>query len=230
MLEPVMAFEEVFSQKKHKLAYEKLVVQNDATCAALAEWYFRANPLPKDLGSWVYITINAGINCSVFNVSRPLFQHRHRQPEMGHTLPALHPRDPFDPTKHSGCPTHDWCFEGLASGDAMQKRWGDDWDSDPLAWDLEAYYVALLTLSVMLGFRPDKIVLAGYVVHRNPEFLRLVRDKFDDLNAGYIQDDKVGDLERFISAAGRQDEWANVSGALVMARDAVLGPPVSVID
>jgi fructokinase len=217
--DPVIDFKKVFSRRTHELAYTDLVVQNDATCATLAEWFFRQDRR-GDYSLWLYITINAGVNCGVVNVTRPLFQYRH--PEMGHVFPAIHPNDPFDPEKHSGCPSHTWCFEGIASGDAMQKRWGDDWNSDERAWQLEAHYVAQLCLTAMLAFLPDRIGLGGYVVRKNPDFLPMVRAQFAALNKGYIQNDSVDNLATYISA-GRFDDKVNALGALVLALGTIAG-------
>ena len=225
--DPIIRFKNVFAAQKRGLANARLAVQNDATCGALAEWYFRENPRTEDLGLWVYITINEGVNCGVLNVSRPLFQYRHA--EIGHVFPARHPKDPFDPEKHSSCPLHLWCFEGIASGASMRKRWGDDWSADPRAWNLEAFYVGQLCLTAMLGFRPDRLVLGGYVVHRNPEFLPMVRAAFAALNNGYIEDGKAENPATYISA-GQFDDRVNVLGALVLALDAAVGGPRSVVD
>ena len=218
---PVMELREIFSRRRHPLTYTGLAVQNDATCAAAAEWYFRDDPQPDD-DLWVYITVNDGINCGAYNnIARPLFRYRH--PEIGHAFPRMAPDDPFNPKRHSGCPAHHFCFEAIASGVSMQKRWGNNWDADVRAWKLEAFYVAQLCLTGgMLAFRADKVLLGGYVIRRNPDFLVMVRDEFEKLNAGYIKDEKMHDLETYISA-GQFDDKVNVLGGLVLALETVVG-------
>ena len=218
---PVLAFNEIFSSQGFDIGRIGVEVQNDATCAALAEWYFHNDYKEDDKGrAWrdtdrrLYVTFNDGVNCGLIHYNRSYFEFAH--PEMGHTFPRLHPFDVFDPQKHSGCTSHRWCFEGIASGVSLRKRWGKEWESNAEAWRLQAYYAAQLVLDGMLAFSPDIIILGGYVVHKNPDFLPMVRHEFAALNAGYIDDERTRSLDRYIVAGHRRDE-ANILGALVLA-------------
>ena len=84
-------------------------------------------------------------------------------PEMGHSLlPHDRERDPFE----GACPFHNDCFEGLASGPALEKRWGQKAETLPLdhpAWDLEAHYIALALANYIYTLSPQRIIIGGGV-------------------------------------------------------------------
>ena len=226
----VLAFNEIFSSQGFDMGRIILEVQNDATCAALAEWYFHNDYKEDDRGrAWrdtdrrLYVTFNDGVNCGLIQCNRSYFNLAH--PEMGHTFPRMHPFDLFDPKEHSGCNSHKWCFEGMASGVSLRMRWGKEWESNAEAWRLQAYYAAQLVLNGMLAFSPDIIILGGYVVHKNPDFLPMVRHEFAALNARYIDNERTRSLDRYIVAGHRGDE-ANILGALVLAAGNLRPRPV----
>lgn len=206
--------------------YNDYAVQNDATCAALAESYFRAEDTAHD-HDWLYITVGHGVNCGVVRFRRSLFRLAH--PEMGHVFPRLHPVDPFIPELHSTCKRHGCCYEGMASGGSLEKRWGSDWTSNPKAWGLEAFYIAQLCLTGMLAFSPDRILLGGYVTRMNDRFVGMVRKEFAVLNAGYIQSAQTKSLREYIVPARFGDD-ASLRGALVLAAQAGEPGALGVID
>jgi fructokinase len=107
-------------------------------------------------------------------------------PEMGHILlPHDRTRDPFE----GACPFHKDCFEGLASGPALEKRWGQKAETllpDHPAWELEADYVAMALSNYILTLSPQRIVIGGGVGGRE-ELLPLIRQKVQALLNGYVQ-------------------------------------------
>lgn len=143
----------------------------DVNGAALGEWRWGA---AQGLGTFVYLTIGTGIGGGGLYEGK--LMHGLLHPEMGHIpIPRNPARDPFE----GSCPFHKDCFEGLASGPAMEKRWGQKAESlppDHPAWDLEAHYISLALQSFICTLMPERIVLGGGVMEQ-PRLLPLVRNK-----------------------------------------------------
>ena len=97
-------------------------------------------------------------------------------PEIGHMrVPHDRARDPFD----GACPYHGDCLEGLASGEAIQRRWGrrgEDLSGDAEVWELESEYLALGLVNVICTLSPQRIILGGGIP-KQPQVLPLVRSR-----------------------------------------------------
>ncbi len=110
----------------------------DVNAAAFGE--FTWVPENQGLESLVYFTIGTGIGAGVLILGKVI--HGLTHPEAGHVpLPHDWQMDPFP----GGCPFHGDCFEGLANGPAIAKRWGQPAQTLPEnhpAWELEATYIA----------------------------------------------------------------------------------------
>lgn len=87
----------------------------DVNAAALGEFLFGE---ARNLDSCLYITIGTGIGAGAIVEGRLLQGLSH--PEMGHIYIRRHPDDVYQ----GKCPYHKDCFEGLASGPAIEARWG----------------------------------------------------------------------------------------------------------
>ena len=75
-------------------------------------------------------------------------------------------RDPFA----GNCPVHGDCWEGLASGPALAARWNAspaDLPDEHPAWALEADYLALGILSIVMVASPHVVVAGGGVMERH---------------------------------------------------------------
>jgi fructokinase len=109
----------------------------DVNAAALGEQKWGA---AQGLENFVYLTIGTGIGGGAMVGGRLL--HGMVHPEMGHIMmPHDFERDPF----FGRCPFHKDCLEGMASGPAIEERWGkpgQDLPDDHPAWELEAHYLA----------------------------------------------------------------------------------------
>ena len=109
----------------------------DVNGAALGEWRWGA---AQGLDTFVYLTIGTGIGGGGMVNGKML--HGLVHPEMGHMLLRRDPeQDPFP----GSCPYHGGCLEGLASGPALERRWGvrsETLPPDHPAWALEAHYIA----------------------------------------------------------------------------------------
>ena len=164
----------------------------DVNMAAFGEWYW--TPGNRSLDPFVYITVGTGIGVGVLANGHPL--HGLVHPEAGHfAIPHNWQADPFP----GSCPYHGDCLEGLASGPAMNRRWGQPAETlpeDHPAWDLEAEYISLALTNLIYAYSPQKIVLGGGVA-LHPGFHDAVRHKVQRLLNGYVQSpillEKIGD-------------------------------------
>src|SRR2546425_7862543 len=103
-------------------------------------------------------------------------------PEFGHMrIPHDRTLDPFD----GACPYHADCFEGLASGEAIRRRWGRRGEEleDDAAWQLEAEYLALGLVNVICTISPRRIIVGGSVM-KQPALLPLVHRRGEKGVAG----------------------------------------------
>src|SRR6266404_8838945 len=88
----------------------------DVNAAALGEHLWGA---AQDVDTFCYITVGTGIGGGGMAGGKLL--HGLAHPEFGHVrIPHDRDRDPFAGV----CPYHGDCWEGLASGRAIEARWG----------------------------------------------------------------------------------------------------------
>jgi len=183
----------------------------DVNAAALAEHRWGAC---QGLDTFCYITVGTGIGGGGMAGGKLL--HGLLHPEFGHMrIPHDRDADPFDGV----CPYHGDCWEGLASGRAIEARWGQpaaSLDGDPAVWELEARYLALGLVSVMCVLSPERIVIGGGVAHHDG-LLALVRRDVLALMNGYLEASAVGDeIEDYITLPGLGTR-AGVLGAIALA-------------
>jgi fructokinase len=162
----------------------------------------------------VYMTIGTGIGAGNLVNGQPI--HGLVHPESGHILVRRHPDDPYQ----GGCPYHSDCLEGLASGPAIEHRWGrparELGISHP-AWELEAYYLAQAMCNLVCMLSPQRIILGGGVMNQVQMF-PMIRTRTHDLLGGYINSPAIlsSEIEDFIVPAELGDD-AGIIGALEMA-------------
>lgn len=192
-------------------------IDTDVNGAALAEARLGAG---RGLDSLVYYTIGTGVGGGAVVEGRLL--HGLVHPEMGHML--LRPcKD--DPAPHGFCPYHDGCLEGMATGVAIEKRWGVPAAQLPpehIAWDIEAEYLAQMCANTIVILSPKKIVLGGGVMHQVHLFPK-IRRRTQELLNGYVANDTIlHDIDNYIVAPGLGDN-AGAAGSLLLALDALKG-------
>lgn len=187
----------------------------DVNVAAIGEARWGA---AQGLSSFVYLTIGTGIGGGALIDGRPL--HGLIHPEMGHIrLPHDRNGDPFA----GSCPFHGDCLEGLASGPAIEKRWGKpakELPPDHPAWDLESHYLALAIVNFICTLSPQRIVLGGGVMSQQHLF-PLIRNKVQLNLAGYVQSPEI--LERiddYIVPPGLGHR-SGILGAIALAQQEV---------
>jgi fructokinase len=190
-----------------------LAIDTDVNGAALGEHVAGA---AKGVDTFVYYTIGTGIGGGGMIAGQLL--HGLTHPEMGHMgIPHDRARDPFA----GGCPSHGDCFEGLASGPAIEQRWGVKSEELPEghpAWGLEAHYIASALCNTMYLLSPKRIILGGGVMQQ--EFLfPLIRSEVKRLMNGYIQHRTVlEDIDSFIVAPGLGSRSGVVGSAALAQR------------
>jgi fructokinase len=184
----------------------------DVATAALGEQRWGA---AAGVDSVCYLTVGTGIGAGLLIDGRPV--HGLIHPEVGHLrIPHDRERDPFP----GSCPTHGDCWEGLAAGGAIRTRYGvnpKEIPNDHPAWALEADYVALGLLAIVLVASPQRVVVGGGVMAR-PGLLDAVRARLVELNAGYLETPMMGDaIDRYVVAPAL-GERAGVLGAIALAQ------------
>ena len=138
-------------------------------------------------------------------------------PEMGHiSLPR-------DPVHTSVCPFHEDCFEGLASGPALEHHWGakaETFEIGHPAWETEAGYIARALRSFICTISPQRIVLGGGVMDQTHLF-PLIREKtLAELN-GYVQAPEIlAAMDEYIVPVALEGK-AGILGAFVLAEQAL---------
>ena len=183
----------------------------DVAVAALGEHRWGAG---RGTRSLCYLTVGTGVGAGLLIDGRPL--HGLIHPEVGHIrIPHDRRLDPFEGV----CPAHGDCWEGLASGPAIAKRWDTsppDLPEDHPAWTLEADYIALGILSIVLIASPHRVIAGGGVMDR-PPLLPMVRTRLRELVAGYLDTSMLGeDIDSYLVAPALGDE-AGVLGAIALA-------------
>lgn len=155
----------------------------DVNGAALAEHRWGA---AQTCSAMAYVTVGTGIGGGFILRDGPLRGLRH--PEIGHIMPRRHPQDGDFP---GTCPFHRDCLEGLASGPAIEARWGatlTELPSTHEAHDIVAWYLAHLVLTIAAFVSPERIILGGGVMHA-AQLLPRVGRAARKLAAGYFGDD-----------------------------------------
>lgn len=183
----------------------------DVNTAALGEYLWGAS---KGCDPSLYLTIGTGIGGGYIVNGRPLIGLLSL--EMGHVLiPHNRELDPFP----GNCPFHDDCFEGLASGPAIEKRLGLTGAVIPeqdAFWDIEADYIASALMNYILTLSPKKIILGGGVMQREFLFPK-VRRRVRELLNGYVSSKKIlEEIEDYIVAPGLGNQSGSL-GAIALA-------------
>ncbi len=165
--------------------------------------------ITKGLENSMYITIGTGIGTGIITNGKLL--HGMLHPEGGHLLLSRHPNDSFEGT----CPYHKTCLEGLASGPAIEARWGEK--GTELAerrevWELEAYYIAQALVDYIMVLSPQRIVIGGGVTHQE-HLMPLIREQVKRQLAGYIDTKELLNMDQYVVLPSLNDNQG-IMGAL----------------
>jgi fructokinase len=179
-----------------------VTLDTDVNAAVLGEHRWGAARGIEDV---LYLTVGTGIGGGALVGGKPV--HGLVHPEMGHVRIPRDPKDSFPGV----CPFHGDCLEGLASGPAIERRWGrrgEELPDDHPAWDLEARDLALGVVGFVCTLSPRLIIIGGGVARAS--LLPRVSAHVERLLNGYVQAPAV--------VAPGLGARAGVLGALVLAK------------
>ena len=184
----------------------------DVNAAALGEHRWGA---AQGLDTFCYITIGTGIGGG--GMARGKLLHGLVHPEFGHMrIPHDLEVDPFPGV----CPYHRDCWEGLASGRAIEARWGlppEELADDDAVWELEARYLALGVVCVICVLSPELIILGGGVMSQ-PGLQPLIHREVIRLMNGYMDVTAAGDgIAGYITSPALAPR-SGVLGAIALAQ------------
>jgi fructokinase len=189
----------------------------DVNTAALGEARWG---VAQGICDFLYVTVGTGIGGGALVDGKSL--HGLQHPEMGHIrVPHDWAKDPYA----GACAYHGDCLEGLASGPAIEARWGIagmDLSPEHPAWELEAHYLALGLVNWVCTLSPQRIIMGGGVMQQAHLFPIIRRQLQQQLN-GYIQSSMLLDgIEEYVVPPGLGNR-SGVLGALVLAEKAAAG-------
>jgi len=160
--------------------------------------------------------VGTGIGGGLVIDGHPL--HGTSHPEMGHTIVMPHPDDPYA----GHCPYHGACLEGMASGPAIEDRFGrvatalNHAESEE-ALRLVAFYLGQGLRNIVYMVAPDRIVIGGGVSHL-PGFHSAVSTELAEQLAGYpgLSEHESGDFV----VAPKLGDLSGLAGGLILAEHA----------
>jgi len=183
-------------------------LDTDVNAACLGEYLYGAG---RDTDSTLYITVGTGIGAGFVHHGRTYQGKNH--PEMGHIFVQKLENDQFA----GSCPYHGDCLEGLASGTAIEQRYGlhgNLLQDDERVWELEAYYLAQAIVNYAMILSPERIILGGGVM-KQERLYGMIREKVWELVNDYVA---VGDVDELIVAPELADEQG-VKGAMALVEE-----------
>ncbi|WP_181347233.1 ROK family protein [Thalassobacillus sp. CUG 92003] len=200
----------LLSELEHHLQV-KGIIDTDVNVAALAENKLGA---AQQSDNSMYITVGTGIGAGGVINGTTLTGLSH--PEMGHITVRRHPDDHYA----GSCPYHQDCLEGLASGPAIEARWGQEGrflEARHEVWEMEAYYLAQAIATYIYILSPQTIVIGGGVMKQQRMYGLIRQEVLRQIN-GYVSSSKLDPhhVNDYIIPPALGDE-AGVKGALLLA-------------
>ena len=182
----------------------KISIDTDVNAAVIGEYYYGSG---KNCDNLVYVTIGTGIGVGVLVNGKSYTGNFHL--EAGHVpIP--------NPDQVTGvCKIHGECWEGLASGPALEKRWemqGSEIPESHIAWEKESQLIAYGLISIVANHSPDKIILGGGVMKQSHLYSK-IRFHFKKMWNNYTP---LVDLTDLISKPGLGSD-SGIVGSLILA-------------
>jgi len=191
----------------------RVFIDTDVNASAYGEYN---SLVDQNIESFAYITVGTGIGGGFIINGRILHGLLHS--EFGHIrIPHDLRRDPFP----GSCPYHQDCFEGLASGPSLEKRWHADPKSLPqehVAWDLEAEYIGYALSNLILTISSQKIIIGGGVIHQKHLLSKIHHHVQRTLNK-YIKSRLLEDQIHALITPPLLGDDSGIIGALELAID-----------
>lgn len=183
----------------------------DVNGAALGEGEWGAS---RELANHAYITVGTGVGGGVVVNGAPV--HGAPHPELGHVVVRRHPDD-----DHAGsCRFHGDCLEGMASGPALEDRFGLRGEllsggQRREAMELVSHYLAQGVRNLVYVAAPERVVIGGGV-SKLEGLHAAVRGRLRESLARYPGVD-VHESDDFVQPPGLGD-LSGLAGALLLAR------------
>ena len=185
-------------------------IDTDVNAAALGEGKWGT---ARGLDTFIYLTVGTGIGGGGLVNGKPI--HGLVHPEMGHIF-VKHDRN-TDVFKGC-CPYHGDCWEGLASGAAMEERWGKKAEELPdghPGWALETEYLAAGIMNLIVTVSPQKVITGGGIMKKSG-LIESVRERVKELLNGYVAAAEITErIAEYIVLPGLGDR-AGVLGAMAV--------------
>lgn len=186
-----------------------VVIDTDVNGAARGEGKWGA---AAGMSRFAYVTVGTGIGAGIVIDGSPIGGDGH--PEFGHIVVSKR-----DDDRHEGsCAFHGGCLEGMASGPALEARFGnpETWAGNQAVVDIAVHYLAQAMVDLVYTVAPERVVVGGGV-SRLPGLHDSLRDRVGVLLAGYPTDP---DLDLLISKPGLGEHSALAGGLLMASRGA----------
>lgn len=191
----------------------RVFIDTDVNASAYGEFNSLAD---KNVESFAYLTIGTGIGGGFILNGKILHGLIHT--EFGHIrIPHDTRKDPFP----GSCPYHQDCFEGLASGPALEKRWhanAESLEKHHLAWELEAEYISYALANLICTISPQKIILGGGVMHQKHLF-PMIHAKVKQILNKYIKSSLLEEQIHALITPPILGDDSGIIGALELAID-----------
>lgn len=194
------------------------LIDSDVNAAALAEHRWGG---AQGATSVTYVTIGTGVGGGTMVEGATIKGRLH--PEVGHLLLQRADGDVFA----GHCSFHGDCVEGLICGPALQARFGEppaNVGRDDPRWAAPAHDLAMLLVSLIHSYAPQRILVGGGVAMGAPWLLGMAIDRVPQLLAGYYPDLDRAALGAMISAPALGND-AGPLGAIALAQDALRQSP-----
>jgi len=185
----------------------------DVNGAVLAEKKYSE----EKISSIAYVTVGTGIGVGIVSENQPV--HGMLHPEMGHIPVNRKEGDNFEGT----CPFHGFCLEGNVAAPNLANRLNiqpyelPSIPDDHEVWDVIAFYLAQLCVTIIFTVSAQKIIFGGGIIKRKG-LMENIRKYTEKLNNQYVQTQELKDLDSYI-VESKFGQLAGLIGALVIAEN-----------
>jgi len=158
-----------------------IAFDTDVNGAAMAEICWGSG---RGFADFAYVTVGTGVGIGLVVNGQPTRGFGHC--ELGHIRIKRLAGDDWP----GACPYHGDCVEGLASGTALQARFGDrliEIGEDDPVWDSVAWTLAQLCQAIVCAAAPHRIAIGGGVIDGQPHLLGRIQSMLEDSLNGYLQ-------------------------------------------
>ncbi|WP_123043224.1 ROK family protein [Cohnella candidum] len=186
----------------------------DVNAAVLGEVTWGA---ARGVDNCMYYTFGTGVGAGIYAEGKLV--HGMMHPEAGHIMVRRHAADRYE----GCCPYHGDCLEGMASGPAIENRWGvkcSELPPDHPAWAMQAYYIGQALCGSILMLSPNKIILGGGVM-KQLQLFPLIHSEVQRTLNGYVGSEQVlSNITPYIVQPALGDD-AGLCGALALGLSAM---------